>query len=174
MSQPYLSQISMVSFNFAPKGWAMCNGQLLAINQNAALFSLLGTFYGGNGTTNFALPNLQGCVPMHWGQGPGQPNYTIGERGGETSVTVLTTQMPQHTHQAQGVSTVANLDPPTANAWANSASNPYIPGAGNSPNTVMSTSNLTLAGGSQPHDNMPPYLVVNFVIALVGIFPSRN
>jgi microcystin-dependent protein len=165
MSEPYLSEIRMVSFNFPPKGWAFCNGQLLPINQNQALFALLGTNYGGNGTTTFALPNLQGCGPLHMGNG-----YVLGEGGGATSVTLTTSEIPAHTHQAQGVSTVANIAAPVGEAWADSASDPY----GASGNTTMNASVLTTAGGSQPHNNMPPSLVLNFIIALQGIFPSQN
>jgi microcystin-dependent protein len=165
MSEPYLSEVRMVSFNFAPQGWAFCNGQLLPINQNQALFALLGTNYGGNGTTNFGLPNLQGCAPVHMGNG-----YVLGEGGGATSVTLTASQLPAHTHQAQGVSTIANSATPVGEAWADSASDPYSP----SGNTTMNPSVLAAAGGNQPHNNLSPYLVLNFIIALEGIFPSQN
>ncbi|MDR3775213.1 MAG: tail fiber protein [Terracidiphilus sp.] len=165
MGTPYLSEIRLVSFGFAPKGWVMCNGQVLPINQNQALFSLIGTFYGGNGTTNFALPNLQGATPIHVGNG-----YVQGQTGGEGNVTLNSTQIPSHTHQAVGVSTVANLEPAAGNAWADSAQNPFAA----SGNATMSVKAVTQTGGGQPHPNQPPYLVMNFVMAVQGIFPSRN
>jgi len=165
MAEPFLSEIRIVSFNFPPKGWAFCNGQLLPINQNQALFSLLGTTYGGDGRTTFALPNLQGRMPVHFGQG-----LVLGETGGEASVTLTTAQLPAHTHLAQGVSTKAAAPSPAGNAWATSTSNPYS----NASNTTMESSNVTSQGGGQAHNNMPPYLALNFVIALQGIFPSQN
>jgi microcystin-dependent protein len=165
MSQPFLGEIRVVSFNFPPKGWALCNGQVLPINQYQALFSLLGTTYGGNGTTTFQLPNYQARMPVHVGNG-----YVQGQSSGEPTHTLLPTEMPLHTHSAVGVTTNANSASASGNAWASSGQNPYAA----TPNTQMSPSVLTNAGGSQPHDNMPPYLTLNFVIALVGIFPSRN
>lgn len=165
MSNPYLSEIRIVTFGFAPKGWALCNGQTLPINQNAALFSLMGTTYGGNGTTTFQLPNLQGASPLHMGD-----VYVEGQTGGSASVTLTPLEIPVHTHQAQGVSTVASLPSPSGNAWANSASNPYS----GSSNATMAPAALATVGGNQPHENRPPYLVLNFIIALQGIFPSRN
>jgi microcystin-dependent protein len=165
MATPFLSEIRLVSFNFAPKGWALCNGQLLAISQNAALFSLLGTFYGGNGTTTFALPNLQGRAPMHVGS-----EFVQGQVGGEATHTLITNEIPAHTHQAQGVSTTASLEPAAGNAWAESPDNPYAASA----NATMNAAALGQTGGNQPHNNMQPYLVLNYVIALQGIFPSRN
>jgi microcystin-dependent protein len=170
MANPYVGEIRLVSFNFAPEGWSLCNGQLIAISQNAALFALLGTNYGGNGTENFALPNLQGATPIHFGVAVDSTNYTIGETGGEVNVTLSSAEMPSHTHQANGVSTVADLEPATGNAWADSAQNPYAA----SGNTSMSSSSVGNAGGSLSHNNMPPYLVMNFIIALAGIFPSQN
>jgi microcystin-dependent protein len=166
MSEPFLSEIRIVSFAFAPKGWAMCNGQILSIAQNQALFSLLGTFYGGNGETNFALPNLQGASPMHVGN-----LFTQGSVGGQVNVTLVGPQLPAHTHQAKGVSTVANLQSPAGNTWAASTANPY---AAISDGTQMNGAALGPTGGNQPHPNMPPYLVMNFIIALQGIFPSRD
>lgn len=165
MGTPYLSEIRVVSFNFPPKGWAFCNGQVMAINQNQALFALVGTTYGGDGIQTFALPNLQGRAPMHVGGG-----YVLGELSGEVSHTLLATEMPVHTHQALGVSTVAASPSPSNAAWADSASNPYSP----SGNASMAPDCVANQGGSQPHNNMPPYLVINFVIALQGIFPSQN
>ncbi len=166
MGTPYLSEIRIVSFGFAPKGWALCNGQLLPINQDQALFSLMGTTYGGNGQTNFALPNLQGAMALHMGNG-----FVIGQAGGSSSVTLVTSQLPAHSHPpAAGVSNAANLVSPVNNTWAKSIDQPYrgTPGAG------MNVNNVGQTGGNQPHNNMAPYLVLNFVIALQGIFPSRN
>jgi microcystin-dependent protein len=165
MSEPFLGEIKIVSFNFAPKGWALCNGQLLAINQNQALFSLLGTTYGGNGTTTFQLPNLQASMPVHLGNG-----FVQGQIGGQANVTLITSQLPAHTHAAQGVASNATSASATGNAWAVTAQNAYAA----SPNTTMAPAAAASAGGGQPHPNMPPYLVLNFVIALAGIFPSRN
>lgn len=165
MSEPFLSEIKIVSFNFAPKGWALCNGQFLPINQNQALFSLLGTTYGGNGQTTFALPNLQGCVPIHFGA-----ENTLGEKGGSTSVTISQQTLPTHTHFLQGSSTVG--DSPNANntVLAN-ALNLYGPASNL---TTLEPQSISNVGGSQPHNNMMPYLVLNFIIALQGIFPSQN
>jgi microcystin-dependent protein len=165
MATPYLSEIRIFSFNFAPKGWAMCNGQLLPINQNQALFALLGTTYGGNGTTNFALPNLQGRMPIHEGAG-----FTLGQVGGEQTHTLTSTEMPQHTHVATASSNPANLGAAPGNFWANGDQPAYASNV----NTTMSPAAVSIVGGSQPHDNMPPYLVLTFCIALVGIFPSQN
>jgi microcystin-dependent protein len=164
MGTPYLGEIRIFSFNFAPKGWAMCNGQAMAINQNQALFSILGTTYGGNGTTTFNLPNLQGRMPVHAGNG-----INLGQFGGEAAHTLTIAELPAHTHQALGSSTPANLGNPTGNLWAagNAAYNP-------TPNTTMNPACIPNAGGSQPHDNMSPYLVLTICIALQGIFPSQN
>ena len=164
MAEPYLAEIRIFSFNFPPKGWALCNGQLLPINQNQALFSLLGTVYGGDGRVNFALPNLQGRMPVHVGNG-----ILLGQVGGETAHTLSISEMPAHTHAAVGSSTPANLGVPTGNLWAtgNAAYNP-------TPNTAMNPACVLPVGGSQPHENMSPYLVVFFCIALQGIFPSQN
>lgn len=164
MGTPYLGEMRIFTFNFAPKGWAMCNGQLLAINQNQALFSILGTTYGGNGQTTFALPNLQGRVPVHVGNG-----FVLGQSAGEPSHTLIPLEMPQHTHTAFGSSTAANQGAPTGNVW----------GAGNAaysptPNTVMNPQCISTVGGGQPHDNLSPFLALNVCIALQGIFPSRT
>ncbi|MDT5269847.1 MAG: hypothetical protein QOH49_2033 [Acidobacteriota bacterium] len=165
MSEPFLSEIKIVSFNFPPKGWALCNGQFLPINQNQALFALLGTTYGGNGQTTFALPNLRGRVPIHMGNG-----HTLGEAAGSTSVTVNIQQLPTHTHQMNGSTTAAELNNPTG-AYLGLVNNAYTPPA----NLVaLDPSSVTNVGGSQPHNNMMPYLVLNFIIALQGIFPSQN
>ena len=172
MSEPFLSEIKIVSFNFPPKGWALCNGQLLPINQNQALFALLGTTYGGNGQTNFALPNLRGQVPIHMGNG-----HTLGEAAGTPAVTINMQTMPQHLHFLQASTQQANqatlVTPPanTPNILAAVQGNQYAPPANLTTLTPDSVSNV---GGSQPHNNMMPYLVLNFIIALQGIFPSRN
>lgn len=167
MSEPFLSEIKIVSFNFPPKGWALCNGQLLPINQNQALFALLGTTYGGNGQTNFALPNLRGQVPIHMGNG-----HTLGEAAGSPAVTVNIQQLPTHIHVAQGNSAVGNAFIPTSNQLAKIEG---VDGYQAPANLVaMSPSTISNVGGSQPHNNMMPYLVLNFIIALQGIFPSRN
>lgn len=166
MSEPFLSEIKIVSFNFPPKGWALCNGQLLPINQNQALFALLGTTYGGNGQTNFALPNLRGRVPIHF-----DASHNLGEAAGSTSVTINIQQLPSHTHLLQGTNDAATLDVPQGNFLAK----PSIQGFG-PPNSLspMAAGTVTNVGGSQPHNNMMPYLVLNFIIALQGIFPSRT
>jgi len=172
MSEPFLSEIKLVSFNFAPKGWALCNGQFLPINQNQALFSLLGTTYGGNGQTTFALPNLRGRVPIHEGSG-----HTLGEAAGSTSVTINIQQLPQHNHLLTAnmavvdANTNATQGAPTNNNWANTGKVQWCTSA---PNAVMNPQSVTNVGGSQPHNNMMPYLVLNFIIALQGIFPSQN
>jgi microcystin-dependent protein len=170
MSEPYLGGIYMFGGNFAPQGYALCNGQLLSIAQNTALFSLIGTFYGGNGTSNFALPNLQGASPLSFGQGPGLSQRDIGEAGGAANVTLLSSQLPLHTHTAQGVATAGAQQAPTGSAWAEIRGLPHAP----TPDGAMDPRAIALAGGNQPHNNMPPYLVINFIIALVGIFPTRS
>lgn len=165
MATPFLSEIKIVSFGFAPKGWAFCNGQLLPINQNQALFSLLGTTYGGDGQTNFALPNLQSRVPIHTGSG-----HTLGELGGEQAHTLSISEIPTHTHTLQASSTNGNAAVPTGNVLG-AVSNAY----GSAQNlTSMSPSAVGTLGGSQAHQNMMPFLTLNFCIALQGIFPSQN
>jgi microcystin-dependent protein len=165
MSTPFLSEIRIMSFNFAPKGWALCNGQLLPINQNQALFSLLGTTYGGNGQTNFALPNLQGNVPIHFGSG-----HTLGEKGGEQAHTLSIAELPMHTHQASGSGDDGDVVIPTGGVLGTTAS---AYGAAASL-TSLAPASLTNIGGSQAHLNMQPFLVLNFSIALQGIFPSQT
>lgn len=166
MSEPYLGEIKLVSFNFPPSGWALCNGQLLPINQNQALFSILGITYGGDGRTTFALPNLQARMPIHTGQG-----FTIGQTGGETAHTLTINEMPGHTHIAQARSSVSNPGgTPAASVWAQSGAAMFAAGA----TDVLNPAAVGNAGASQPHTNEAPYLVLNFVIALVGIFPSQN
>jgi len=158
----------MFAGNFAPRGYAFCSGQLLAISQNDALFALIGTIYGGDGVNTFALPNLQGRVPVGQGQGPGLSNHVIGELSGAETVTLNANQMPVHGHVVACNSDLGTSTDPTNNFWAASADlRPYTD---QSPNTTM----FPAVGGNQPHDNMPPFLTINFVIALEGVFPSRN
>jgi microcystin-dependent protein len=165
MATPFLSEIKIVSFNFAPKGWALCNGQLLPINQNQALFALLGTTYGGNGQTNFALPNLQGRIPNHVGNG-----FTLGEQGGETAHTLNISELPAHNHVPVGSKNSPSAGSAAGNLWSTFASNLF----NSAPDSAMNPACITPTGGNQPHENMSPYLVLNFVIALQGIFPSQN
>ncbi|MCM3628987.1 tail fiber protein [Paenibacillus glycanilyticus] len=165
MSEPFLGEVRQFPFNFAPKGWASCNGQLLSIAQNQALFSILGTTYGGNGTTNFALPNLMGRVPVHAGQG-----VALGQTAGEESHTLTINEIPQHNHLAKAGSDAAGSGP-DGKTWGTSTS--ITPFASQS-NTIMSPNAIAPAGGSQPHSNMQPYLVINFCIAIQGIYPSRD
>lgn len=166
-SDPFISEIQIFAFDFAPRGWARCNGQLLPINQNQALFSLLGTTYGGNGQTNFALPNLQGRVPMHIGGGLVQ-----GQTGGEANHTLTIAEMPVHTHQVSGTSATVSQPSPGGNLWANGAQGKSYTNA--AANGTMNAGSIGNTGGGQPHENMSPYLTLNICIALQGIFPSRN
>lgn len=171
MSEPFLGELKLASFNFAPKGWAFCNGQLLPINQNQALFALLGTIYGGNGTTNFALPNLQGRTPVHAGSSSG---VVLGEVSGSETVTLNLSQLPQHVHAMNGSSDLANASAPGGAlpaAKPRGGLNRYGSAGGN---TVMAPGSIARVGGNQPHNNMQPYLVMTWLIALQGIFPSRN
>jgi microcystin-dependent protein len=175
MADQFVGEIRAVSFNFAPFGWALCNGQILPISQNTALFSLLGTFYGGNGTSNFALPNLQGLAPMSQGNGPGLTQRIIGETGGEPNVTLLLSQIPAHSHNAMNAPASTTGTPATNTVFGGGGrgkADAYAPAPG-SP-ALMNPLAVTTVGGSLPHNNMPPYLVLNFVIALQGIFPSRG
>ena len=166
MADPFLSEIRIMSFSFAPKGWAFCNGQLLPINQNQALFALLGTTFGGNGQTNFALPDLRARTPLHVGNG-----HTLGERAGETAHTLSISESPAHVHFLSGNTNNGTVNTGTGNAYAKALANVY--GAAQSL-TAMSPDAVTSVGGSQPHNNMMPYLGLSFCIALQGIFPSRN
>jgi microcystin-dependent protein len=164
MGTPYLGEIRIFSFNFTPKGWAMCNGQLLAINQNQALFSLLGTTYGGNGINNFSLPNLQGRTPVYVGNG-----LLLGQTGGEQSHTLTINEIPLHTHPVTASSAAADNSVTQGNVWAKTESAYATAATG-----TMDPTAVPMAGGGQPHNNMQPYLVLSFCIALQGIFPSRN
>jgi len=166
MSQPFLGQIQAFGFVFAPKGWTPCNGQILPINQNQALFSLLGTTFGGDGISNFALPNLQGRFALSAGTG-----FTLGATAGEVTHTLLTTELAQHVHPMAACSATGTVGTPVNNFPAPAAGG--APLFGNPANTSLGTGS-SQSGGGQPHPNMPPYLVMNFCIAVVGIFPSRN
>ena len=172
MSTPFIGEIRLFPYNFAPRGWAFCNGQILPIAQNTALFSLLGTTYGGNGQTTFALPDLRGRVANGSGQGPGLQNYSLGQVAGEESVTLLTTQLPAHTHP---FTPPCNTDDPSAGSPKNNfpatVGNPIY---ATTTNATMGAGTTGGSGGSQPHDNLQPYLTLNYCIALQGIFPSRN
>jgi microcystin-dependent protein len=167
MTEPFLGEIRIMSFGFPPRGWALCNGQPLPINQNQSLFSLLGTTYGGDGRVNFGLPNLQGNVPIHMGSG-----HTQGERGGEQSHTLSISELPTHAHVANASSLAGNNVVPTGNLLGSPLNQTYRPSDGSL--TSLNAASIATVGGSQPHLNMQPYLVLNFCIALQGIFPSQT
>jgi microcystin-dependent protein len=174
MSDPFVAEIRIFGFNFAPTGWAQCNGQLLPLSQNTALFSLLGTMYGGDGKSTFALPNLEGSVPMFWGQGQGLSLYDQGQIGGTENVTLLISEIPLHNHNW-----LANNAPATLNAPDNGRSIARSSGgtaykAGSAPNTQFAFQAVSITGGSLPHNNMQLYLTLNFCIALQGVFPPRG
>ena len=175
MSNPFVAEIRIFCGNFAPKGWALCDGQLMPISQNTALFSLLGTTYGGDGKSTFALPNLQGCAPMQAGQGPGLSLRDLGELGGEQSVTLLQTEMPAHAHTAVA-SAGSNQTSPVNNAWASGqklgGGNLYTPTSNQ--NVQMNPFGTSISGGNQPHNNMPPFLGLTFILAMQGVFPPRS
>jgi microcystin-dependent protein len=172
MADPFVAEIRIFPFNFPPKGWAFCDGQLLPLSQNTALFSLLGTFYGGDGKSTFALPDLQGSVPMHQGQGQGLSQRFLGEQSGSESVTLLVTEMPFHTHTLQATAVPADLKEPQDGTvlTRNVNGSIYNPSG---PLVTMAPEALTPAGGSLPHNNMMPYLTLNFCIAMQGVFPPR-
>jgi microcystin-dependent protein len=172
MSEPFIGEIRIFGFNFPPRGWATCSGQILPIAQNTALFSLLGTTYGGNGQTTFALPDLRGRVPLSFGQGPGLSNYSLGEVAGAETITLLQSQMPAHMHNVACSSDDSNSGVPT-NAYP-SAAPAQIYASAPTANKFMNPAMIAATGGGQPHSNLQPYLVLNYCIALVGIFPSRN
>jgi microcystin-dependent protein len=175
---PFVAEIRILPFNFAPKGWAWCNGQILPITQNTALFSLLGTTYGGNGQTTFALPDLQGRAPMHRGQGPGLSLHSLGESGGSETVTLLESEMPAHSHGLRGQQDPGDLFQAQVggigNSLARSTNGSIYQTTTNSSLTQMAPQALTPAGGDQPHNNMQPYLTLNFNIALQGVFPPHG
>ncbi len=165
MSEPFIGEIRMFGFDFPPRGWANCSGQTLPIAQNQALFSILGTTYGGNGQTNFQLPNLQGKAPIHFGN-----EIALGQQGGEQAHTLIVNEIPQHQHSVSASTAAVNSGTPAASYLTTQATDAMYATAGNA--TMSGTTTPT--GGNQPHENMQPYLVVNFSIALVGVFPSRN
>ena len=171
MSTPFLGQIKIFAGNFAPQGWALCNGQILPISQYDALFVLLGTTYGGDGQTTFALPNLQGRLPIHAGQGPSLSNYSLGQTGGTEMVTLTSAQIASHTHALQGTASPGTSTSPAGLVPAGGAGNIYGTAT---PTTGMYPGTVGTAGSSSPHDNTMPFLVINYIIALQGIFPSRN
>jgi microcystin-dependent protein len=175
MSSPFVAEIKPVGFNFAPSGWAFCNGQLMPISQNTALFSLLGTFYGGDGQSTFALPNIQGSVVVGPGQGQGLSNYQIGQTGGQEFLTLLQTEMPAHNHGLQGSIDDAQFQAPQPDRQL-ATSSPGFAYQSNSASNVspMNAQELTIAGGSLPHNNLQPGLAVNFIIALQGVFPPHQ
>jgi microcystin-dependent protein len=178
MSSPFVGQLLLVPYNFAPKGWTFASGQIISISQNTALFSLLGTTYGGNGQTTFALPDLRGRVPIGQGQAPGLQNYDLGQVDGVETITLLTTEMPAHTHAYHTSNTKALAGDPNGGVLANNGSGPpptnsYAP-AGSSFNQTMSPNTVRPAGGNLPHENMAPYLTLNWIIALQGVFPPRS
>jgi microcystin-dependent protein len=174
---PFVAEIRIVPFNFAPKGWAFCDGQLMPLSQNTALFALLGTYYGGDGKSTFALPNLQGAVPLHAGQGQGLTERFLGEMGGSSFVTLLESEMPVHTHALNATTSPSTTTLPAANtSFGRSVGGSFY--KGNAPTvfgplTTMAPQTLTPAGGSLPHNNLQPYLTLNYIIALQGVFPAR-
>jgi microcystin-dependent protein len=180
MSSPFVAEIRIFAGNFAPTGWATCDGQLLPIAQNTALFSLLGTFYGGNGQTTFALPNLAGSLPVHAGQGAGLQEWFLGQTQGTDTITLLTTEMPLHSHNvmarsnAAGGTSVAAGSSPALGAWVQGASTGVVQAyTVNAPNTQMNFQALSPAGSNFPHNNLMPYLTMTYIIAMQGIFPAR-
>lgn len=174
MSEPFTAEIRIFAGNFAPRGWAFCNGQLLPVSQNTALFSLIGTTYGGDGRTTTALPNLQGRVPMHPGRGPGLTSRRLGQRGGSEMISLTEAQMPNHTHQARGADEPANeRTPGTTTEPARPLGRGFLMYSTSTANQVSMRSTQN-TGGSQPHNNLQPFIVMNFIIALVGLYPSRS
>jgi microcystin-dependent protein len=170
MSTPFIGEIRLFGGNFAPAGWAFCSGQLMPISENDALFTLIGTTYGGDGQTTFALPNLQGRLPVHMGTGPGLSPRTIGESGGVESVTLTTQQIPTHNHAPLAFSTGGDQATPQNGVWAGSSDSRYSTSA---PSLAMKNTLVGAAGGSQPHENMMPYLAISFIISLFGVFPTQ-
>jgi microcystin-dependent protein len=172
MSDPFVAEIRIFAGNFAPRGWALCNGQLLPISQNTALFSLLGTTYGGDGKSTFALPDLQGSAPMQEGQGPGLSQRFLGEVGGEQTVTLLQSEMPSHPHSLNGTNQLQNLPDPANHTLARANANAYVQAPASFTQMNPATA-IGITGGSLPHTNMPPILTLTFIIALQGVFPAR-
>jgi microcystin-dependent protein len=174
MADPFVAEIRIFPFNFAPKGWAWCDGQLLPLSQNTALFSLLGTTYGGNGKSNFALPDLQGRAPMHPGQGPGLSLHDLGEQGGSETVTLLESEIPSHSHAMRASSDDGDLKAPTPNRSLARSIGGFAYQTSTAGLQAMAPQTLAPAGGDQPHNNMMPYLTFYFCIALQGVFPPRT
>jgi microcystin-dependent protein len=174
MAEPFIGQIIMAGFNFAPRGYATCDGQIISIAQNTALFSLLGTTYGGNGQTTFALPDLRGRVPIHQGQGPGLSPQFIGEVSGQENHTLINAEMPMHNHLVSTSNVSGAFGTPNGNFLAASSTPETALYRSTADGTTLNPQSIGLAGGNQPHNNMQPYLVINFAIAMEGIFPSRN
>lgn len=174
MGDQFIGEIRMFVGNFAPVGWALCDGQLLSIASNTALFSIIGTTYGGDGQTTFALPDLRGRFPMHPGMGPGLSNRSLGQRGGQESVTLTANHMPVHTHAANASSSDADQVTPSGNVWAAEPAGATALYHNGAPDTSMNPQAIDVAGGDQPHDNMSPFLCVNFIIALQGLYPPRS
>lgn len=172
MADPFVSEIRIFSFNFAPKGWAFCNGQILPLSQNTALFSLLGTTYGGNGSSNFALPDMQGRAPMHPGQGQGLSLHDLGETGGSETVTLIESEIPAHSHTLSVASLNSQSTAPTNNSLGRG--NPVKVYTSGGTAVTMGTNSILPTGGSLPHNNMMPYLTMSFCIALQGVFPPRG
>jgi microcystin-dependent protein len=173
MSNPFVGEIRMFGGNFAPSGWAFCSGQLLSIAENDVLFALIGTTYGGDGVNTFGLPDLRGRIPLHQGTGPGLSTYVIGQLAGVENVTLLSNQMPIHTHTAAASSASTGVSDPTNTFWAsNPAVKQYAPSTATL--TSMAATSVSAVGANQPHDNMPPFLAISFIISLFGIFPTRN
>lgn len=173
MSEPFIAEIRIFAGNFAPRSWAFCDGQLLPVSQNTALFSLIGTTYGGDGRSTTALPNLQGRAPMHPGRGPGLTSKRLGERGGVEMVTLTEAQLPNHTHTIAGQTGVANSNDPANTLWSRPFGGPVAYAAPGT-TTPMAEQATNEVGGSQPHNNMQPYMAINFIIALQGLYPSRS
>ena len=172
MSEPFAGEIKMFAGNFAPRGWAFCNGQLLAVNQNDALFSLFGTLYGGDGRTTFGLPDLRGRLPIHAGQGPGLPQYSLASKGGVENVTLTSNQLPVHTHLVKGTNTAANSTEPAGRVPASSTTiDEYVTSA---PTVNFNAAAVPEVGEKSPHNNLMPFLCINFIVALFGIYPSRH
>lgn len=174
MADPFVAEIRIFPFNFAPRGWAWCDGQLLPLSQNTALFSLLGTTYGGNGKSNFALPDLQGRAPMHPGQGPGLSLHDLGETGGSETVSLLESEIPSHSHALRAVNDDADLQIPAQGVGVAKSSNANFYNQSATNLAMMAAETLAPAGGDQPHNNLQPYLTFYFCIALQGVFPPRG
>lgn len=174
MSEPFIAEIRIFAGNFAPRGWAFCNGQLLPVSQNTALFSLIGTTYGGDGRTTTALPDLQGRSPMHPGRGPGLTDRRLGEQGGAEAVTLTESQMPGHAHSLRASPDTGDLNAPSSNRSIARSGGGFAYQQSSSNLAALDQASSQDAGGSQAHNNLQPYLTINFIIALVGLFPSRS